>query len=73
MSRTLTRAGLLVDSWRDQPPQTEPSQVNPLGGAIPISRLHGTSEDVPSAPRLTSLTSLIELSAMKWGHAEENL
>ncbi len=63
MSRTLTVAGLLVDSWRDQSPQTEPSEMNLPDGAIPISRLRGTSDDVPSTPRLMSL---IALGAVKW-------
>ena len=63
MSRTLTVAGLLVDSWRDQSPQREPSEMNPPGGAISISRLRGTSEDAPSTLRLTSL---IALGAIKW-------
>ena len=63
MSRSLTLAGLLVDSWRDQSPQTEPSEMNLPDGAIPISRLRGTSDDVPSTPRLMSL---IALGAVKW-------
>ena len=63
MSHSLTVAGLLVDSWRDQSPQTEPSEMNPPGGASPISRLRGPSDDVPSTPRLTSL---IALGAVKW-------
>lgn len=66
MSRTLTRAGLLIDSWRDRPPQTEPGEMNLPGDAIPISHFRGTSDDVPSAARLTSLTILIELAATKW-------
>jgi hypothetical protein len=63
MSRSLAVAGLLVDSWRDQSPQTEPSEMNPPGGAGPISRLRGPSDDVPSTPRLTSL---IALGTVKW-------
>jgi hypothetical protein len=63
MSRTFIVAGLLVDSWRDQAPQTEPSEMNLPGSAIPISRFRGTSDDVPSTPRLTSL---IALGAVKW-------
>ena len=63
MSRALTVAGLLVDSWRDQSPQTEPSEMNQPQDAIPISELRGTSDDVPSTPRLTSL---IGLGAVKW-------
>jgi hypothetical protein len=63
MSRSLVLAGLLVDSWRDQSPQMEPGKMNLPGGAIPMSRLRGTSDDVPSTPRLTSL---IALGAMKW-------
>jgi hypothetical protein len=64
MSRSLVLAGLLVDSWRDQSPQTESSEMNLQDGTIPISRLHGTSEDAPSTRRLTSL---IALGAIKWG------
>ena len=63
MLRTLTRTGLLVDSWRDQSPQTEPSEMNLPDGAIPISRLRSTSDDVPSTPRLLSL---IALGVVKW-------
>jgi len=63
MSRSLAVAGLLVDSWRDQSPQTEPSEMNLPGGADPISRLRGPSDDVPSTPRLTSL---IVLGTVKW-------
>ena len=63
MSHSLILAGLLVDSWRDQSPQTEPSEMNPPGGIGPISRLCGPSDDVPSTPRLTSL---IALGAVKW-------
>ena len=63
MSRTLTVAGLVVDSWRDQSPQTEPSEMNLPDGAIPSSRLRSTSDDVPSTPRLLSL---IALGAVKW-------
>jgi hypothetical protein len=63
MSRSLILPGLLVDSWRDQSPQTEPSEMNLQDSAIPISRLHGTSENAPSTPRLASL---IAVGAMKW-------
>lgn len=63
MSRSLILAGLLVDSWRDQSPQTESSKMNLQDNAIPISRLHGTSENAPSTPRLTSL---IAVGAIKW-------
>ena len=64
MSRTLTVAGLLVDSWRDRSRQTEPGEMNPPpGSATSVSRLRGASDDVPLAPRLTSL---IELGAVKW-------
>jgi len=63
MSRTRIRAGLLVDSWRDQSPQTEPSEMNLPDGAIPISRIRSTSDVVPSTPRLVSL---IALGAVKW-------
>ena len=63
MSRSLILAGLLVDSWRDQSPQTEPSEMSLPAGAIPISRLRSMSDDAPSTPRLTSL---IALGAVKW-------
>ena len=63
MSRSLVLAGLLVDSWRDHSPQTKSSEMNPPGGAMPISQFQGTSEDAPSAP---DLTSLIVLGAAKW-------
>ena len=63
MSRSLAVAGLLVDSWRDQSPQTEPSEMNPPDGASPISRPRGAPEDAPATPRLTSL---IALGAVKW-------
>jgi hypothetical protein len=62
MSRTLTVAGLVVDSWRDQSPQTEPSEMNQPDGAIPISRLRGTSDDEPSTP---GLMSMIVVGAIK--------
>ena len=63
MPRTLVLAGLLIDSWRDQSSQTEPSEVNPPGGANSISRFGGTFDDGTAAPRLTSL---IELVATEW-------
>jgi hypothetical protein len=63
MSRSLILAGLLVDSWRDQSPQTEPSEMSLPDGTIPISRIHGTSEKAPSTPRLASL---IAVGAIKW-------
>jgi hypothetical protein len=63
MSRTLVLAGLLIDSWRDQSPQTEPCEVDLPGDAIPTSLFRGTSDGLPSAPRLTSL---IALSATQW-------
>ena len=69
MSRSIILAGLLVDSRRDQSPQTESSEMNLQDSAIPISRLHGTSENAPSTPRLTSL---IALGTVKWkSHQEE--
>ena len=37
--------------------------MNLPDGAIPISRLRGTSDDAPSTPRLMSL---IALGAVKW-------
>jgi len=65
MSCTLTVAGLLIDSWRDQLPQMAPSGMNPPGDAIRPSRFRDLSDDV-LAPRLASL---IELAATKWeGH-----
>jgi hypothetical protein len=64
MSRSLILAGLLVDSWRDQSPQTKPSELNLQDSAIPISRLHGTPDDGTAVPRLTSL---IALGTIKWG------
>jgi hypothetical protein len=63
MSHTLTVAGLLIDSWRDQSPQSEASEMNLPRGAIPISLFRGTSDDGPSAPRLASL---IALAATTW-------
>lgn len=63
MSCTLVLPELLIDSWRDQSPRTEPSEMNLPGDAIPISRFRGTPDDVTSAP---PLTSLIALGAMKW-------
>jgi len=69
MSRTLTLAELLIDSWRDQSPRTEANDRGLPGGEIPISRSHATSDDPialddgPSAPRLASL---IALGAIKW-------
>lgn len=63
MPRSLILAGLVVDSWRDQSPQTESSEMNLQDSAIPISRLHGTSEKAPSTPRLASL---IAVGAIKW-------
>jgi hypothetical protein len=63
MSRLPILAGLLVDSWRDQSPQTKPSEMSLPGGASPISRLRGPSGDVPPTPRRTSL---IALGAVKW-------
>jgi hypothetical protein len=64
MSRSLILAGLLVDSWRDQSPQTKPSEMSLPGDAIPISRFRGTPDDDTEAPRLASL---IALGAVKWG------
>jgi len=63
MPRTLVLAGLLIDSWRDQSSQTEPSDVNLPGGATLISRFGGTFDDGTAAPRLTNL---IELAATEW-------
>ncbi len=62
MSRVFVFPGLLIDSWRDQP-QTEPGEMNLPGGAIPISRFRGTSDDVTSTPRLMRM---IALAASKW-------
>jgi hypothetical protein len=55
MSRSLALAGLLVDSWRDQSPQTESSAMNQPGSATRTSPSRGTPDDVPSTPRLVSL------------------
>ena len=63
MSRTITLAGMLIDSWRDQSPQAEPGEMDLPGGASPSSQLRGTSDDVPSTLRLGSL---IALGAVKW-------
>jgi hypothetical protein len=63
MSRSLILAGLLVDSWRDQSPQTEPSEKNLQHSATQTSQPCGTSDDVPSTP---GLTSLIALGTVKW-------
>ncbi len=63
MPRTLVLAGLLIDSWRDQSSQSEPSEMSPPGGATSISRFGGTFDDGTSVPRLTSL---IELVATEW-------
>jgi hypothetical protein len=70
MSRTITLAGMLIDSWRDQSPQAEPDEMNLPGGAIPSSRLRGTSDDVPSTLRLGSL---IALGAVKWESDQREL
>lgn len=58
MSRTLVLAGLLIDAWRDQSTQTELSEMNPPGGAIPGRLFGGTSDDGTAASRLTSLFAL---------------
>jgi hypothetical protein len=58
MSRTLVLAGLLIDAWRDQPAQTEPTGMNLASGASPGSLLGGTCEDGTAASRLTSLIAL---------------
>jgi hypothetical protein len=63
MSRSIVLAGLLVDSWRDESTQTEPSETNLPGGAFPISRFRTASDDAPSTPRLSGL---IVLGATKW-------
>jgi hypothetical protein len=69
MSRTLIRAELLIDSWRDQPQRLEFKAWGLPGGKAPINRSRDTSDghivldDGPSAP---SLVSLIALGAMKW-------
>jgi hypothetical protein len=63
MSRTLTIAGLVVDSWRDQSPQREPSEMNRPGSTIPISQTRATSDDEPPTP---GLMSLIVVGAVKW-------
>ena len=59
MAHTLVLAGLLIDSWRDQSPPTEPSETNLPGSAIPvIARFRGASDDVTLAPRLVSPIAL---------------
>jgi hypothetical protein len=63
MSRTITLAGMLIDSWRDQSPQAEAVEMDLPGGASPGSRLRGTSDDIPSTLRLGSL---IAMGAVKW-------
>ena len=63
MKRTLTRAGLLIDSWRDQSSQTEPSGIELPDGATAGNQLRDTSGDVPSVPRLMSL---IALGTIEW-------
>ena len=69
MSRTLIRAELLIDSWRDQPQRLEFKDRGLPAGEAPINRSHDTSDgnivldDGPSAP---SLVSLIVLGAIKW-------
>jgi uncharacterized protein YfiM (DUF2279 family) len=63
MANTLTVAGLLIDSWRDQSSHTEPSEMNLLGGANATNRLRGASDDSRATPRLESL---IALGAVKW-------
>jgi len=69
MSRTLIRAELLIDPWRDQPQRLEFKDWGLASGEAPINRSRDTSnghivlEYGPSAP---SLVSLIALGAMKW-------
>ena len=63
MSRSLILAGLLVDSWRDQSPQKEPSEITQPQDAIPSSQMRDTSDNEPTTPRLTSL---IALGTVKW-------
>ena len=63
MSRSLVLAGLLVDAWRDQSPQTEPSETNLPGDALPVSRFRAESGSAPSTP---PLASLIMMGASKW-------
>ena len=63
MSHSLAVAGLVVDSWRDQSPKTEPSKRDLPDGVTPTSQLRTTSDDVPSTP---PLTSLIALGAVRW-------
>jgi len=63
MSRTLTVAGLLIDSWRDQSRRPEPDDMVLPGEAIPISQFGGTSDDGTAAAHLTSL---IAMAAAQW-------
>jgi hypothetical protein len=64
MVRSLILAGLLIDSWRDQSPQTKSSEMNLQDSTTPISRFRGTPDDSTAAPRLASL---IALGAIKRG------
>jgi hypothetical protein len=63
MSRVISLAGLMIDSWRDQSPQAEPGEMNLPDGEIHNSRLRGASDDVVST---LCLGNLIALGAVKW-------
>jgi hypothetical protein len=69
MSRTLIRAELLIDSWRDQPQRLEFKDRGSSGGEASINRSHDTSDGhivLDDGPSVPSLVGLIPLGAMKW-------
>jgi hypothetical protein len=69
MSRTLIRAELLIDSWRDQPQRLGFKGMGLSGGEAPINRSRDTSDDhvvLDDGPSTPIMVSLISLCAMKW-------
>ena len=69
MARTLIRAELLVDSWRDQPQRLEFKDWGLPGGEASINRSCGTSDGhivLDDGPSVLRLVGLIPLGAMKW-------
>lgn len=71
MSSTITLAGLLIDSWRDQSPQGESSEMNLPGSTAAVNRFRESSDDGPATPRMASL---IALGVVKWeSYQGENL
>ena len=69
MSRTLTLAELLIDSWRDQSPRTEVGDMGLSGGQTPIGRSRGTSDDhvaLADGESAPVLMSLLALGAVKY-------